>query len=199
MIHLEERLVVMNAFQCWIYTGRLKDLAKIAEKATVDDYFFNFIDSVEVAFFADMHGIPALGNCAIDMYHEHLAADWKIAVNHVNDAYENTTKGSPICKVLVSSTVRCMVLTTFLAAMERDNVCAEFLLEALPLIPKRGENAGFIGCAAWTKMNRCQWHDHSGPRGRLWLESRKQKIDVWEGKQRTLVVGPHSSIRDKRD
>lgn len=177
-IHLEHSHEVFDAFVCWLYTGRIKDPAPIADdiNACLKDHYSDFEVLIRVWTFSDMRGIPALGNAAVDAMHGRVAAAWASFENaDINFVYSNTRKSSLLRKFVVDAEVLTMTFSGYLKELE-DSRCdsnAEFLIEALPLLVKRGEGSKTIKREAWRKLDRCQWHDHSGPGGKLRLESRK--------------------------
>lgn len=61
---------------------------------------------------------------------------------------------------------------------QEHEVPAQFLLDAMPKFVRKGEDAKLPGRTAWTKLDRCKWHDHPGPDGKLRLASRERdKLD----------------------
>lgn len=163
---------VFEAFVCWIYTGRLKDPPKLSDNATAASQYLGFGLLSKIWVFADMRGVPALGNAAIDMLHERVSACWTTYTQAIHYIYEETMPGSHLRKFLVDS----FALTKKLERLEKidpDQAPGQFLFELFPAFIRRGENARPLSREAWTKLNRCQWHDHSGPGGQLRLDSRK--------------------------
>ncbi|KAF2033204.1 hypothetical protein EK21DRAFT_86628 [Setomelanomma holmii] len=58
-----------------VQASRLKDQPYMIDDETKpEDVYLDYETLVEVWSFADMRGIPALGNAAIDMLHEQIAA-----------------------------------------------------------------------------------------------------------------------------
>jgi hypothetical protein len=172
---LEGTFEVFGAFVCWLYTGRLKN-PPLSTKDVDDTSFNHYLPTMEVVdiwIFADMRGIPGLANAAIDMLHELVAAEWKTAPNeNIQFIYANTIKGSHLRRFTVDSSILSKSYKGVLRLVECDDPTAEFLVEAIPLLMNRGEKCRSIGREAWAKLDRCQWHDHSGPGGKLRLESR---------------------------
>lgn len=178
-LYLSESLKVFDAFVCWLYTGRVKDPPVFAADVTptVDDCYTSWKVLIDIWIFSDMRGVPGLGNAAIDALHERLAVSWQTCSYLETDrAFSNTLRGSTLRKFLVDADT---MTTDFTSQMKElaDGSCinAEYLIEALPILVKRGEHSTPISRASWTKLDRCRWHDHSGPGGKLRLESRKVK------------------------
>lgn len=71
---LEEHHEVFNAFVCWLFTGRVKDPHLNRESETAHDHFLGDETIFRLWIFADMRGIPGLGNAAIDMYDKRIGA-----------------------------------------------------------------------------------------------------------------------------
>jgi hypothetical protein len=128
----------------------------------------------KIWIFADMRGIPSLGNSAIDMLHERMCT-WSGTYNHelLKYTYENTTPGSDLRKYLVLAFTKLAGYDKFKEETTPENVTVEFLLDAMPVLVRQGERFRGIGREAWTELDRCEWHDHSGPGGKWRLESRK--------------------------
>jgi hypothetical protein len=171
---LQEDAEVFEAFRCWIYTGKLKDIPSTAADATTQDQYLSAMILCKIWVFADMRGIPALGNSAIDMLHELVCSKW---TNYPHEllkyTYQNTTSGSKLRKYLVSSFTKLRGYGIFMEEMTEERVTIEFLLDAIPVLVRQGNRSQGIGKEEWSKLDRCEWHDHSGPGGKLRLESRK--------------------------
>jgi hypothetical protein len=163
-----------------MYTGRLRDPFVPQEQTTPqpvspNDVYFRAINVCKIWVFADFRGIPALGNAAIDMLHERIAVMWlspEIAIKYV---YENTIKGSKLRDILVFFYTNVLSLNEVLQT-NPELFTVDFTLELLPIFTNRYKE--YIGHASmpqnlWTRLNRCRWHDHSGPGGKRRLESRK--------------------------
>jgi hypothetical protein len=170
-IVIEESIATFDAFYCWLYTGRLTDPPLSSKMTQVDDIYLSPNLLCKIWIFADMRGIPALGNAAIDMYHERIAASWSTNTHIIPFIYANTAQGAMLRKVAVDSITLTKEFSYWLEPMEcKPGV--EFLLEAIPVLVRRGDQSKSIGRGKWTGMDRCMWHDHSGAGGRLRLEAR---------------------------
>jgi hypothetical protein len=173
---LEEEIEVFDAFYCWLYTGRLKDPFVLKEHTAPEpvssnDVYLGAISVCKIWVFADFRGIPALGNAAIDMLHEKIAAAWlrpNIVIKYV---YENTTKESKLRDFLVYFYTNGLSLDELLQ-IKPERFTVEFMLELLPIFAKMKDSSKSMTQKRWTQTNRCKWHDHFGPGGKRRLESR---------------------------
>jgi hypothetical protein len=128
----------------------------------------------QIWVFADMRGIPAMGSTAIDMLHEFSSAHWRPFGRKVlKYTYENTTPGSKLPMFMVDSYTKMYMYRKFETWFVVNPVTIDFLVDSMPILVRQGENFEGIGRQQWTEMDRCQWHNHSGPGGKLRLESRK--------------------------
>ena len=170
---LTENIEVFETFLCWLYTGKLKDPPSSPDDAARATCYLKPRLLCEIWVFADMRGIPALGNAAIDMSHELISAYWVVPTYIVaHFIYENTRSGAQLRALLVGT---CVLISTLdqLEKLDADKVPSRFLLDIFPSFIRRAENAKPVGRLAYTVLDRCSWHDHSGPGGKLRLESRK--------------------------
>ncbi|KAH5228421.1 hypothetical protein HBI62_086390 [Parastagonospora nodorum] len=171
---LNEDHAVFGAFLCWIWTGRLKDIPESLEDASAPDFYLSSMLLCKIWVFGDMRGVPGLCNAAIDMLHERTSAKWKSGVFHVPWAYAKTASGASLRRFMVDT---CTFLkgSSFWQRLgdESKAIPVQFVLDALPALISRGQTAEPIKRAAWTVLDRCQWHDHSGPGGKLRMESRE--------------------------
>jgi hypothetical protein len=171
---LQEDATVFEAFRCWLYTGKLKDMPSTAGDVSPQDQYLSHMILCRIWVFADMRGISALGNSAIDMLHELVYSRWSSYNSEVlKYTYENTTPGSNLRKYFVSSFTKLLGYDRFKEKMTEEKVTVAFLLDAMPVLVRQGEGHRAIGRGEWGKLDRCEWHDHSGPGGKLRLESRK--------------------------
>jgi hypothetical protein len=175
-ITLEECHKVFNAFVCWIYTGRLEDppADPTDTSLTPDDVYLFTLCLRMLWIFADKRGIPALGKAAIDMLHERISAEWRLyGQDGILHTYENTTSKSNLPEYIVDAYTEGYSYGNFMKHMTADKVNVEFLLDAIPALANQGVGYTCITREDRTKLDRCQWHDHSEPGGKLRLESRK--------------------------
>jgi hypothetical protein len=155
-----------------MYTRRLQDpQTSLGDAATASPYLQPQV-LCEIWVFADIRSVPALGNAAIDMFHERITATWTTAIATTACIYEKTLPGAHLRRFLVDSCALTKDLVGF-ETLDADETSIHFLLEVFPTFIRRGANAKSIGRPAYTKLCRCQWHDHSGPGGKLRLDSRK--------------------------
>ncbi|KAF2033205.1 hypothetical protein EK21DRAFT_109338 [Setomelanomma holmii] len=122
-----------------------------------------------------MRGIPALSNCTIDMFHEPIAAAWFTSCyTLINFVHNNTLQESTLRKFVLDAEFLTRPLDNFQQQMAGTaSVLKEVLLDIMRLYVQGGEKHKGIGRKVWTKVDRCQWQDHSGPGGKLRLEARK--------------------------
>ena len=178
-IEIEASFDVFDAFYCWLYTGRLRDalLHAIDNQATrevvADMLYPPSLVLVEIWAFADLRGIPAMSNAAIDMLHERKFFIWRVEGSIIKPVYENSPPGSTLRAF-------CVDLFTLpesfgsLAVLDSDVLTVEFLLDVMPVFFKRARDHGEkIQRKEWLGLNRCKWHDHSGPGGKLRMKGRK--------------------------
>jgi hypothetical protein len=168
---LEEDPDVLEAFCCWLFTGRLKDLVV---NASPEEQYLESATLCKIWVFADMRGIPALGNVAIDMLHERISASWTVVpYSALTCAYETTPPSSLLSKFFVDAYTRLHSYQKFQERAVSDKIASEFLIDAMTILVRQGEHYGGMMRPSWTLMNRCLWHDHSGPGGKSRLELRK--------------------------
>lgn len=164
---------VFDAFHCWLYTGKLKDPPESAQSTDLLDVYLPEPTLYMIWMFADMRGISGLGNTAIDMLHESMAAEWSISSQFIRMVYKKTASGCNLRQFVLDCQIKTQSFTSLHEQTIEYNVPNGFLLEALPTLVRNGIGSASIGLASWTKLDRCKWHDHSGPGGRLRLEMRK--------------------------
>ena len=90
--------------------------------------------------------------------------------------YENTIKGSKLRDILVFFYTNVLSLDEILQ-INPELFTVEFTLELLPIFAQRHKEYichTSMPQKLWTRLNRCRWHDHSGPGGKRRLESRKR-------------------------
>ena len=78
---------LFDAFYCWLYTGRLKD----------PDQTYSSINLLcRVWIFAEYHGIPELGNKALDLLHARCVATRQRPYSCIEYVWDNTTEDSKL-------------------------------------------------------------------------------------------------------
>jgi hypothetical protein len=170
---LEESIAVSDAFQCWLYTGRLKDPLSDTTNATEAEVYLPTRVLCRIWAFADMRGVPGLGNAAIDMLHETQAASWSTAGRLISMVYKAASAGCGLRRYLVDLFVETKKLSGFLELAKAVKCPADFLYDAIPKLTSKGDDERVMSKQEWKEIDRCQWHDHSGPGGKLRLDSRK--------------------------
>ncbi|KAF9691995.1 hypothetical protein EKO04_009994 [Ascochyta lentis] len=153
-----------DAFCCWLFTSKLKD--PVTNAILANNVFLSVRVLVDIWIFADFHGIPALGNSAIEMMHERIVAEWTLPCHIIKHAYRNTLAGSKLRGYLVELYKMSAELDAVTA--KPSSYTEEFLCDVLPALARRERRLR----GSVTSVDRCQWHDHSGPGGKLRLESR---------------------------
>lgn len=169
-LSLEEDIKVFDAFVSWLWTGQLQD-EPLEEKHTHDLY----LDSellCKVWIFGDMRGAPALCNAALDMLHEKGVAERSFPFDIIRDVYERTVPGAMLRTYLVDNTIAIFTIKELTLELDPEDATVPFLLDVMPRLSTTSDNAKLMSSKAWTKVDRCQWHDHSGPGGKSRLASR---------------------------
>jgi hypothetical protein len=171
---LEEDAKVFETFCCWLYTGRLKDIPNAIADTALPDQYLPSITLCKIWVFSDMRGVPAMGNAAINMLHERVAASWRIQSGDcIKYSYRNTSEGSHLRKFFVDLHTKLASYDEFQHCAQRLTVVPEFLLDTMPILVCQGEFYEGMPRDKWTALDRCEWHDHSGPGGQMRLDSRK--------------------------
>ncbi|KAF2112160.1 hypothetical protein BDV96DRAFT_614485 [Lophiotrema nucula] len=151
---LKEEIPVVRAFHCWIYTGRLLDPPKPEESS--DNQYLSSAVLCKIWVFADFRGFPALKNAAIDMLHESMAAKWATPSDDmILYVYQNSPEGSQLRKFFIYAWIRTKSEGCFKELKKQD-------------VPTDHQYW-------WATLDRCFWHDHSGPGGMLRKGGQKRK------------------------
>lgn len=166
---MECDIAVFELFHCWLYTRKLK------EAQTTDcmkDVYPSPLKLYQLWVFADFRGITELKNKTIDVLHEYCVAGWTISAPNTKYVYANTIPGSALRQILILWIVQTTSLESFQAEQYRKYHTIDLLHDVLPKLacrkPEDKKNR-----AQMTMVDRCQWHDHSGPGGKLRLEGRE--------------------------
>jgi hypothetical protein len=170
-LEIECEFDIFEAFHCWLHTGKLKEVPKSNEDKKAEELYLSSLLVCKIWVFADYHGVPALGNSAIDMLHERGVAEWVTPDNCVTYVYGNTTVGSKLRAYVVDEFILTMELADIQSANQSFYTVA-FLFDVLPAMARANEET-WLSREKMTKIDRCRWHDHSGPGGQIRLESRK--------------------------
>jgi hypothetical protein len=57
--------------------------------------------------------------------------------------------------------------------IDLECVSVDVFMEAMPILVRQGETYPGLDRKTLTRLDRWEWHDHSGPGGKLRIESRK--------------------------
>jgi len=163
-----EDIEVFDAFTCWCYTGKLDDSSKPISVAHPP--CLSLLTLAKIWVFADFH-IPALCNAAIDALHQHQALLWLTPSPVIKYVHEHTKHGSLLRQYLQEAFTKTMTLESVMSR-DKEEHTVEFLHDTLLVIARRKKGEK-LDRMQWAKLDRCKWHDHSGPGGRLRMESRK--------------------------
>lgn len=154
-----------------MHTGRLHEPQQTKKPSKPGDVYLPCLTLCKIWVFADFRGIPALGNCAIDLLHEYSSSVWTVPLDCVPYVYSNTQINSKLRSWFIHWTTLGMTLETFQATDYKWHTVA-FLHDVMPKLTREGDIGTRMGRARMTAWDRCQWHDHSGPGGQLRLEVR---------------------------
>lgn len=131
---------VFDTFRCWLYTGRLNDSSKdTSGHASREAHHFPVAALVDVWVFADMRGIPALGNANIDMFHKSFAATWAVCFKIIEKVYEDSGEQSCLNRFFVASYNRSRGVQYCLASLRKYKsfVVVDYLLHIVPDLMNR--------------------------------------------------------------
>lgn len=168
---------VFEAFRCWIFTGRLKDTPTMSSpdmgSSNAEDKFLSPLMLCRLWVFGDFRGVPALKNAVIDMLHEQLTVKWVRFAKCIKYVYGNTAEGSQLQRFLADSFTSTVSCSGFLK-QNKSFYTMDFVLAVLPIYVAQAESGGNRGKVRmrWAEVDRCKWHHHSGPGGKLRLENR---------------------------
>ncbi|KAF2813013.1 uncharacterized protein BDZ99DRAFT_460327 [Mytilinidion resinicola] len=164
-----DEVAVFDAVYCWLYKGHLFDSPTSGQFMDIT-FLYDLLCKIFV--FGDMRGIPTLKNAAIDLLHSSICMEWKFPKTQVRFIYENTMEGSLLRKFIVNVAVLIASCETFLS-IDKDgtNFTHEFLMDVIRALNDQGGKWLVIGRDAFAIINRCRYHDHSGPGGKLRMDS----------------------------
>jgi hypothetical protein len=185
---IQDSIEVFEVFSCWIYTRKLRDpparmiTADKQKEQAPQDIYLDDLKLSKIWVFGDMRGIPALMNAAIDMLHERFTATWStLEAGPISYVYDNTEEESKLRAFVVESWARTESLDSFLQA-DVGGVDGAFVMSVFEgLIHLHTCTYGSasvnrrktqLSQETFSKLNRCKWHNHSGPGGKLRLEDR---------------------------
>ena len=174
-IHIDDDIATFEAFSCWIYTGRLQDppgttITTVEEYREARPWLLSNTRLCQIWIFADMRGIPALKNVAVDMIHWKVGLPGRHLPASIDYVYENTTEGSLLRKLLVEAYAWNVSFVWFLA-FDRSLLTIDFVMDLMPFFITRGRD-DVPREDEWKVIHRCRWHDHSGPGGSLRMRDR---------------------------
>ncbi|KAF2493991.1 hypothetical protein BU16DRAFT_61435 [Lophium mytilinum] len=174
----EDEVEVFSAFHCWIYTGRLhpsreSPLSRDAYKApTSSERNDLYLLLAKIFVFGDMRGIPALKNEAIDILHQLYTCTWTdFHLSAVKYIYKNTTATSQLRQFVAHANV--IGLRDLKSFHETTSTAwpIAYVFDVLQLVAMKDRSGAWPKLTGnrmhWAKLDRCQFHDHSGPGGAL--------------------------------
>jgi hypothetical protein len=168
VLELDGSHQVFDAFHCWVWTGRLKDPP--ASDAPIKDRYLPRKVLYDLWLFSDLRGIPSLGNSVLDMIHERLTSSWT-SPSAIQFVYDNTMAESKLRALIVDWYSMTTRSSETLRGHTTIDPTVDFLHAVYPRIAQQGRRQ--LSRAEMIKVDRCRWRDHSGPGGKLRLESRK--------------------------
>ena len=173
VLDIECSHAVFDISYCWIYTGRLKDTPVTEPPASlaVKAYFPTIKAFYDTWIFADRCDIPMLGNTVIDTLHECPAGSNGLPVN-MEYLYANTEPDSRLRNFVLAWFELTTDFSDLAAYSSRIKPTVAFLSDVYPLMGARpwAERPEDLDDVMLTSVDRCRWHDHSGPVGRLQIK-----------------------------
>ncbi|KAF2493990.1 hypothetical protein BU16DRAFT_582997 [Lophium mytilinum] len=177
----DDEVEVFHAFYCWIYTRRLRDplssplhkdaLPQNSAETTLSDLLL-----CKIYIFGDMRGIPGLQNNALDALHKNILLSWRtLSASIVNYVYSNTVEKSQLRCFIVQLNISgyhdlCEFVEKRLKK-DRNNYPMDFVIDILQIISTKDKSGAWPRVKhlqeTWAKLDRCEFHDHSGPGGAL--------------------------------
>lgn len=167
-LEIVEEIEAFDAFYYWLYTGLLKDPP--GESSPAREKYLSSILLCKLWVFAGFRGIPSLGIAVIDMLHKRFSALWCMPDSAIRYIYKHTTPEANLRVYLKFIYARTKSLERFQNSKPRHTV--NFLHNVLPTIATNVRDQR-VTRSQWARVDRCQWHDHSGPGGRLRVELRQ--------------------------
>ena len=169
---------VLDAFINWLHTGRLKD---VCQNATAKhEFFLSFQTLCMLWVFSDCRGIPELGNAVIDSLHERSIANWTSPhVSTIQYFCDNSVAGCALRKFFLH-----FYIATKIEPSGRYEKIPEFCSD----LEERRKELATTGMARQSKkailrLDRCQWHDHSGRGGKMRLALRTWSLNKSHGRK----------------
>ncbi|KAF1954544.1 hypothetical protein CC80DRAFT_594970 [Byssothecium circinans] len=166
---IEDDIDAFRAFKCWIHTSKLRDdPTETSDEMTGKGYLKNS-NLINIWEFAEYRVIPALKNAAIDMLHERTSDKWAAMKSDLRRFVVDTT----------ASAFSAEKLDKRVPGWRKDlpeDFVASFRARRLDLETHTLKDREGVSKSEWTKLNRCNWHDHSGPGGALRLKDVSRHI-----------------------
>ena len=158
---------VWDVFNFWVYSrGGLMD--RPAPNAPYKDRYLSGELLYRMWVFADFYWIPDLSNTVIDMLHESLLSRRTFPVD-IEFVYANTRPGSKLREFVLNWYVWWAELD-----MIRENDAIKPTIEFMQdLLVLKAQQYPVYNWYQRTGFDRCEWHDHRGPGGRLRYEARR--------------------------
>lgn len=98
------------------------------------------------------------------MLHEQQALLWCIPSSVIGYVYKHTKPDSLLRRYLQDAFTKTMKLENVLSRNGEDHT-VDFLHDVSLVIARRKEGDK-LSHMQWARLNRCEWHDHSGAGGR---------------------------------
>lgn len=158
-----------DVFNFWVYSNRGYLVDTPAPHARIKDRYLSGELLYRMWVFGDFYVIPDLKNSAIDMLHESLLSRRTLPVD-IEFVYSNTHSESYLRKFVLNWYTWRYRLGL---RMENDAIkpTVDFIRDLYLRIENR--NHGPYDWNQLTRINRCNWHDHCGPGGKLRYEARR--------------------------
>lgn len=172
---IKDCIRVFEAFRCWLFTGRLVDPVEPVDNTKRDRKNTSLSNQniCQVWTFGNFRGIPGLKNAAIDLLHEQDTLAWNFHYERIKYVYENTEAGSDLRRYIVDDYVLNVEPKDSVKIIEPQEATVEFLFDAIPDLIISASSGTRITRHGWAIIDRCQWHDHSGPGGKLRSQNRQ--------------------------
>ncbi|KAF2493988.1 hypothetical protein BU16DRAFT_619183 [Lophium mytilinum] len=174
----EDEVSVFQVVYCWLYTGRLYNPPEHPPSSSPSTAAEHFAGAEQVPLFetlickvfvfADMKIIPELKNKAVDVLHLVTCTNWTFLNHQAHYIYSNTIDGSPLRKVITDFAAKSLGCESFIKFSRGGALYpTAFCLDVIAAIHSQGGKWDHIGREGWAKIDRCLYHDHSGPGGKL--------------------------------
>ncbi|KAI9695340.1 MAG: hypothetical protein M1820_008692 [Bogoriella megaspora] len=154
----QDSVETFKAVHLWLHTRRIYQ----SESGDPNAVPLQFEGLFKIYFFADMKGMPALKNAAVDAVFTKYLQNLEYPARSVPLVYENTSQDCTLRRVLVDLAVRNYGCQRLIQE-HRTNLVNDFLVECIMAMRAlRGRLD--VQPKGWIEsVNRCQYHDHSDP------------------------------------